>query len=82
MNVADHVLTAVERTLLKTPALYRYTEVIPRTFLATAGIRKWSQEDVFSKEPVMDTCKDDTCNEYKSSVLGYKQNNTVPFSKI
>ena len=52
MTIADHVLTAIEKTLLKTPAVYRYTEVLPRTFLATTGIRNWSQEDIFSKEPV------------------------------
>ena len=39
MTVADHVLTAIEKTLLKTPAVYRYTEVLPRTFVATTGIR-------------------------------------------
>ena len=48
MTIADHVLTAIE----KTPAVYRYTEVLPRTFLATTGIRSWSHEDIFSKEPV------------------------------
>ena len=26
--------------------------MLPRTFLATAGNRSWSQEDIFSKEPV------------------------------
>ena len=38
MTEADHVLTAIEKTLLKTSAVYRYTEVLPRSFLATAGI--------------------------------------------
>ena len=52
MTIADHVLTAIEKTLLKTPAVYRYTEVLPRTFLATTGIRSWSHEDIFSREPV------------------------------
>ena len=52
MTVTDHVLTAIEKTLLNTPAMYRYTEVLPRTFLATTGIRSWSHEDIFSKEPV------------------------------
>ena len=52
MTIADHVLTAIEKTLLKTPAVYCYTEVLPRTFLATTGIRSWSHEDIFSKEPV------------------------------
>ena len=50
MTVSDHVLTAIEKTLLKTPAVYRYTEVLPRTFLATTGVQSWRQEDVFSKE--------------------------------
>ena len=52
MTRADQVLTAIEKTLLKTPAVYHYTEVLPRTFLATTGIRSWSHEDIFSKEPV------------------------------
>ena len=52
MTIADHVWTAIEKTLRKTPAVYRYTEVLPRTFLATTGIRSWSHEDIFSKEPV------------------------------
>ena len=52
ITIADHVLTAIEKTLLKTPAVYRYTEVLSRTFLATTGIISWSHEDIFSKEPV------------------------------
>ena len=52
ITIADHVLTAIEKTLLKTPAVYRYREVIPRTFLATRGVQSWRQKDVFSKEPV------------------------------
>ena len=50
MTIADHVLTAIEKTLLKTTAVHRYTEVFPRTFLATTGIRSWSKWDIFSKE--------------------------------
>ena len=38
MTIADHVLMAIEKTLLKTPAVYRYTEVLPRTFF----IYKWN----------------------------------------
>ena len=52
MTIADHVLSAIEKTLLKTPAVYRYNEVLPRTFLATRGVHSWRQEDVFSNEPV------------------------------
>ena len=39
MTVADHGLTAIEKTLLKTHAMYRYTEILPQIFLVTAGIR-------------------------------------------
>ena len=52
MTVADHVLTEIEKTLLKTRAVYLYTEVLHRTILATTGIRSWSHEKIFSKEPV------------------------------
>ena len=52
MTIGDHVLTAIEKTLLKTSAVFRYTEVLPRTFLTTTRIRCWSHEDIFSKEPV------------------------------
>lgn len=52
MTVADHVVSAIEKVLSKTPATYRYTEVLPKVFLMTRGILSWSQEDVFNKEPV------------------------------
>ena len=32
--------------------MYRYTEVLPQTFLATTGMRSWGHEHIFSKEPV------------------------------
>ena len=38
--MSDNVVGAIEKTLLKTPALYRYNEVITKTFLATAGQRR------------------------------------------
>ena len=52
MTIADHVLTAIEKSLLKTPAVYRYAEVLPRNFLAATGIRSWSHEEYFLEEPV------------------------------
>ena len=33
MTVSEQVFKAIEKTLTKTPALYRYTEVLPKTFL-------------------------------------------------
>ena len=52
MTVTDLVLSAIESTLLKTPANYPYQEEITNTFLATAGQRSWQQEDIFAREPV------------------------------
>ena len=40
------------KTLLKTPAMYRYNEVISKAFLATAGQQSLKQEDIFTKEPI------------------------------
>ena len=39
MTLSDNVVGAIEKTLLKTPAIYRYNELITKTFLATAGQR-------------------------------------------
>ena len=52
MTVSEQVFIAIEKTLTKSPALYRYTEVIPKTFLIPTGSRSWSKEDVFSREPI------------------------------
>ena len=79
MTVADHVLSAIEKFLLKTPAVYRYTEVLPRTFLATAGMRSWSQEDVFSKEPVRKMIIAISTNQ---SYLGTNKTNPFHYQKF
>ena len=52
MTVSDHAFTAIEKTLTKTPAIYHYTEVLPKTCLIPQGSRSWSKEDLFSKEPI------------------------------
>ena len=52
MTVTDYVPSSIEKTLLKTLAIYNYIEVLPRTFLATTGVQSWRQEDVLPKEPV------------------------------
>ena len=45
MTVSDNVLSAIGKTLLKTPAKYRFNEVVSKTFLATAGQQSRKQED-------------------------------------
>lgn len=52
MTVSENVVTAIEKTLLKTPAMYRYNEVVPKSFLMSAGVMSWKQEDIFTKEPI------------------------------
>ena len=52
MTVSDNVVGAIEKTLLKTPAIYRYNEVITKTFLATTSQQSWKHEDIFTKEPI------------------------------
>ena len=52
MTVSDNVEGAIEKTLLETPAIYRYNEVITKTFLATTGQQSWKHENIFTKEPI------------------------------
>ena len=52
MTVTENVVSAIEKTLLKTPAAYRYNEVISKTYLATRGQSIWKHEDIFTKEPI------------------------------
>ena len=52
MTVSDNNVGAIEKTLLKTPAIYRYNEGITKTFFATTGQQSWKHEDIFTKEPI------------------------------
>ena len=49
---SDNVVGGIEKTLPKTRAIYRYNEVITKTFLATAGQRSRKHEDIFTKKPI------------------------------
>ena len=49
MTVSDIV-----QTLLKTPAMYRYNEVISKVFLAAAGQQSWSRRTFSRKNPFVD----------------------------
>ena len=52
MTLNDDVMSAIEKTLLSSPASYPYFETIKKTFLASAGLHSWKQEDIFSREPI------------------------------
>ena len=51
-TVSDNVVGAIEKTLMKTPAIYRYSEVITKTLLATTGQQSWKHEDIFTIESI------------------------------
>ena len=52
LTVTDYGLSSIEKTTLKKPAIYIYIKLVPKTFLATAGLRSCRREDVFAKELV------------------------------
>ena len=52
MTLNDDVMPAIEKTLLSSPAFYPYFETITKTFLASAGLHSWKQQDIFSREPI------------------------------
>ena len=52
LTVTDMVFTSIERALLKSPAIYEYTEVLPKTFVIPGGQNSWKHEDIYMKEPI------------------------------
>ena len=79
MTVTDFVLSSIEKTLLKSPSMYNYIEVLQRTFLATIGVQSRRQEDVFAKEPVRRTIVAMSTNE---AYLGTNRSNPFHYQKF
>ena len=52
MTLNDDVVSAIEKTLLTSPASYPYLETLTKTFLASTGLHSWKQEDIFAREPI------------------------------
>ena len=52
MTLTETAYSAIETTLAKATARYRYTEIIPRTFLISQNSQSWDQENVFSGQPI------------------------------
>ena len=52
MTRADHVLTAIEKTTKNTCRVSLDRSIATDFFLATTGIRSWSHENIFWKEPI------------------------------
>ena len=79
MTLNDDVVSAIEKTLLSSPASYLYLEIITKTFLASTGLQSWKQEDVFSREPIRRLA---ICLNTNESFLGSKQLNPFQFRKF
>ena len=79
MTLNDDVVSAIEKTLLSSPASYPYLETITKTFLASTGLQSWKQEDVFSREPIR---RPAICVNTNEAFLGSKQLNPFHFRKF
>ena len=75
MTVSD-VYSGIETTLSKTPALYRYTEIIPETYLVSRGVQSWSHEDPFIREGSQ------IAMATKEAFLGSKRGDRFHFQKF
>ena len=58
MTVSDNICSAIETILIKTPALYRSAEILPKKFLISTGVQSWSHADVFTSEPIRMSTKE------------------------
>ena len=53
MPLNDEVVSAIEKTLLTSPAVYPFHfETLTKTFLASTGLHSWKQEYSFAREPM------------------------------
>ena len=79
MTLNDDVVSAIEKTVLSSPASYPYLETITKTFPASTGLQSWKQEDVFSREPIRRLA---ICLNANEAFLGSKPLNPFHFRKF
>ena len=79
MTLRDDVVSAIEKTLLNSPAFYPYFETLTKTFLASAGLHSWIQEDIFSWEPIRRLA---ICLNTNEAFLGDNRRNPFHFRKF
>ena len=79
MTLNDDVVSAIEKTLLSSPASYPYLETITKTFLVSAGLQSWKQEDVFGREPIKRLA---ICLNKNEAFLGRKLLNPFYYRKF
>ena len=79
MILNDDVISAIEKTLLNSPASYPYFETLTKTFLASAGLHSWKQEDIFSRETIRRLA---ICLNTNEAFLGNNRRNPFHFRKF
>ena len=75
----DDVVSAIEKTLLSSPASYPFLETLTKTLLASTGLHSWKQEDIFAREPIRRLALWLNTNE---AFLGNNRQNPFHFRKF
>ena len=79
MTLNEDVVSAIEKTLLTSPASYPYLETLTKTFLASTGLHSWEQEDIFAREPIRRLA---ICLNTNEAFLGNNRQNPFNFRKF
>ena len=79
MTLNGDFVSALETTLLCSPASYFYVETITYFFLASAGLLSWRQENDFGREPIRRRA---ICLKTNEAFLGSNPLNLFLYSKF
>ena len=79
MFLSGDVESAIEKTLLTSPASYPYIETLTKTFLASTGLHILKQEDIFARETIRRLA---LCLNTNDAFLGNKRQNPIHFQKF
>ena len=79
MTLNGTVVSAIEKTLLGSPASYPYLETLTNMFLASTGLHSWKQEDIFAREPIRRLA---ICLNTNEAFLGNNRQNPFHFRKF
>ena len=78
MTLNDDVVSAIENTLLTSPASYPNFETLTKTILVSNVLHSWKQEDIFAREPIRRMA---LCLNTNEAFLGNNRQNSF-FSKF
>ena len=79
MTLNDDVVSAIEKTLLTSPASYLYLETLTKLFLASTDLHSWKKEDIFAREPIRRLT---ICLNTNEAFLGNNRKNPISFRKF